>query len=414
MPAVIRLAYDFRHRDTARAVAILEGVSKGLFREGRRLLRLAGFSSLLLVSAPMVLTQVFGPELGTSFPVLAPGSLVIWLGAALTFAFAFWQATGASPPRQLRALLLLVVQATAALVMFAITCTGYESTQLVIVAAELGLLFPLSVGMVWIVAVSALQAGLGIHHWPLSGALVWAFAYTLPYQLLALLTSYFAASQSRAREVLTRTNAELRATQELLAETSRMTERVRISRELHDLLGHHLTALNLQLEAASHLVQGTASEPVGKARSVAKLLLADLREAVSMLREEETMDLAQVLCPLAEAVERPRTHLTLPRNLRLTDTKRAHALVRSVQEIITNAVKHADADNLWIEVAIEGEGVAVHARDDGRGVAVVASGHGLKGMRERIEALGGRVEVASRPAEGFRVDAWMPPAEEPV
>lgn len=124
------------------------------------------------------------------------------------------------------------------------------------------------------------------------------------------------------------------------------------------------------------------------------------------------MDLSRALAPLAEAAERPRTHLKLPANLRISEAERAQALVRCVQEIITNAVKHADADNLWIEVALEESGLAVHARDDGRGVHVLTTGHGLKGMRERIEALGGRVEVVSRPAEGFRVDAWMPPAGE--
>ncbi len=384
----------------------------GTFHDGRRLLRLAGFASLLLVGVPNVLKQVIGPEFGTSFPVLDPGRLSIWLGAALVFAYTFWQATGTSDRHPRRAFALLVVQAAAALTMFHITCTGYESTQLVIVAAELGLLFPLRLGMVWIVLMSAVQAWLGTYHWPLSGALMWAFALTLPYELLALLTSYFAASQSQARESLSRTNAELRATQALLADSSRMAERVRISRELHDLLGNRLTALNLQLEAATHLVEGKASGPVVKAKSVAKLLLADLREAVSTLRERDTMDLSRALGPLAEAVERPRTHLKLPPNVRISEAERAQALVRCVQEIITNAAKHSDADNLWIEVVVAKNGLEVHARDDGRGVEVLASGHGLKGMRERIEALGGRVEVASKPAEGFRVDAWMPLAGE--
>ncbi len=385
---------------------------RGAFRDGRRLLRLAGFASLLLVGVPNVLKQVIGPEFGTSFPVLDSGRLTIWLGAALVFAFAFWQATGASDRQSGGALALVVLQAAAALTMFLITCTGYESTQLVIVAAELGLFFPLRFGMVWIVVMSTLQAWLGTYHWTLSAAMMWAFALTLPYELLALLTSHFAASQSRARESLSRTNAELQAMQALLADNSRMAERVRISRELHDLLGHHLTALTLQLEAAAHLVEGKASEPVGKARSAAKLLLADLREAVSTLREEDAMDLSRALAPITEAVERPKIHLEVPPNLRIRSASRAQALVRCVQEIVTNAAKHADADNLWVQVVLEKNGVEVHARDDGRGVRVLTIGQGLKGMRERVEALGGRVEVASKPAEGFRIDAWMPLAGE--
>lgn len=385
---------------------------RGSFRDGRRLLRVAGFASLLLVGVPNILKQVLGPGFGTSFPVLDSGRLWIWVGAALVFALAFWQATGTRDPRPHRAFVLLTLQAGAALTMFHITCTGYESTQLVIVAAELGLFFPLPVGMVWIGVMSAAQAWLGTYHWTLSSALMWAFALTLPYELLALLTSYFAASQARARASLSQTNAELRATRALLADSSRMAERVRISRELHDLLGHHLTALTLQLEAATHLVEGEARGPVGKAKSVAKLLLADLRETVSTVREHDTIDLSRALEPLAEALERPRIHLKLPPNLRIREAERAQAVVRCVQEIITNAAKHADADNLWIEVALSASGLEVHARDDGRGVEVVASGYGLEGMRARIEALGGRLELASQPHQGFRVDAWMPLAGE--
>jgi signal transduction histidine kinase len=385
---------------------------RAAFRDGRQLLRLAGFASLVLVGVPNLLKQVVGPELGTTFPVLDGVRLTVWLGAALAFGYGFWQATGTRASYAHRTLGMLFLQVAAALTMFSITCTGYESLQLVIVAAELGLLFPLRPGMIWIVVMSAFQAWLGTFHWPPSGALMWAFALTLPYELLALLTSHFAASQARARESLSRTNAELQATQALLAHSSRMAERVRISRELHDLLGHHLAALNLQLEAATHLVEGRATEPVAKARAVARRLLADLRVAVGTLREKETVDLSRAIAPLAEAVERPRTHLKLPPKLAVRESELGQALIRCLQEIITNAAKHADADNLWIEVALAGAGLEVHARDDGRGVEEITSGHGLEGMRERIEALGGRVEVRSEPARGFRVDAWLPLAGE--
>src|SRR3546814_12036878 len=80
---------------------------------------------------------------------------------------------------------------------------------------------------------------------------------------------------------LFRSNSELRATRALLAESSRLSERMRISRELHDLLGHHLTALSLNLEVATHVSSGKAQEHVRQAHTLAKLLLTDVREAVS-------------------------------------------------------------------------------------------------------------------------------------
>ncbi len=75
----------------------------------------------------------------------------------------------------------------------------------------------------------------------------------------------------------------------MLTESSRIAERMRISRELHDLVGHHLTALSLNLEVANHLVGGAAQEHVRQAQTVARLLLTDVREAVSQLREDATI-----------------------------------------------------------------------------------------------------------------------------
>ena len=80
------------------------------------------------------------------------------------------------------------------------------------------------------------------------------------YSSFTFITGFVARQQASAREEQRRLNAELRATRALLAESSRMSERLRISRELHDLLGHHLTALSLNLEVAGHLTEGKAQE----------------------------------------------------------------------------------------------------------------------------------------------------------
>ncbi len=114
------------------------------------------------------------------------------------------------------------------------------------------------------------------------------------------------------------------------------------------------------------------------------------------------------LQPLIEAAGGPEIHLSLPESFEVGDPEQAHALVRCVQEIVTNAVKHAACDNLWIEISRAGEGLEVKARDDGRGAESVEVGHGLTGMRERLERLGGRLQVASEPERGFRVTAWVP------
>ena len=129
---------------------------------------------------------------------------------------------------------------------------------------------------------------------------------------------------------------------------SRVNERTRISRELHDLLGHHLTALSLNLEVAGHLSEGRAKEHVQQAHTLARLLLTDVREVVSQLREDGAIDLATALLPLAENVPALDIHMDIEEPLTVDDPERAHVLLRCTQEIITNAVRHAGARNLWI------------------------------------------------------------------
>lgn len=202
------------------------------------------------------------------------------------------------------------------------------------------------------------------------------------------------------------------ATRLLLAESARVNERTRISRELHDLLGHHLTALSLNLEVAGHITEGQAQEHVRQAHTLAKLLLTDVREAVSQLRESGAIDLAAALRPLAERVPSLHIHLDMDDPLSVEDPERAHVLLRCTQEIITNAVRHAGARNLWINVAREHERIVISAHDDGVGGEVerILPGNGLRGMRERLAQHGGDLELSARRGAGFGLRLWLPVA----
>ena len=220
--------------------------------------------------------------------------------------------------------------------------------------------------------------------------------------------SFLRQSEQSAREQLARANAELKIAQELLAENSRVGERLRISRDLHDSLGHHLTALSLQLDVASRRVNGRAADHVREAHAIAKLLLSDIRDVVGELRQTGRIDLSAVLLPLAATSEVPRVHLEMPEPFYLDDPAHANAWLRCVQEILTNATRHAGARHLWIEFEQDGDGITLHARDDGIGSADLKPGYGLTGMRERIEERGGRVEFNPVPGRGFEVLAHMP------
>jgi len=232
--------------------------------------------------------------------------------------------------------------------------------------------------------------------------------FFLGISIFAFMSSVVVLRQNAARDELRKVNSELRATQSLLAENTRIAERVRIARELHDLVGHHLTALTLNLEVVTHLVDGKVLEHVQQAHSLARLLLADVREVVSDMRRDDMVNLADALHTLIEGVPKPRIHLDLPSEEVMTEPERALVLLRCVQEMITNSVRHAQASNLWIRLSMTRDGLAMSARDDGVGADKVAVGNGLLGMAERLKQLGGKLEIESEPGEGFALHAWLP------
>lgn len=173
------------------------------------------------------------------------------------------------------------------------------------------------------------------------------------------------ATEWRNRRELTRINAELKATQQLQAESARLAERLFISRELHDAVGHHLAALSVNLQLASHLTEGEAAESIRAAHLVARTLLADVREVVGSLRHDTTIDLRSALQTLASGVKYPQIHVDIKDEL--VDPLQAHTLFRCAQEIITNAIRHANAQNLWLTLEKDAHGIALRARDDGNG-----------------------------------------------
>jgi signal transduction histidine kinase len=141
------------------------------------------------------------------------------------------------------------------------------------------------------------------------------------------------------------------------------------------------------------------------------LLLADVREVVSEMRLDDKVDLAAALRTLVSGMPEPRIHLDLAAELALTDPLRAQVLLRCAQEMITNSVRHARADNLWVSLRQDEEGLALTARDDGRGVKEVEAGNGQTGMAERLRQLGGELKIETEAGAGFALRAWVPKEE---
>lgn len=227
------------------------------------------------------------------------------------------------------------------------------------------------------------------------------------FQLFTAVMALVAFREARTRDALAEANEELRAAQALLRSSTQASERLRISRDLHDLVGHQLTALALELEVASHHADGDAAAHVGRARRAAKDLLTDLRGAVSQLREPPG-DVSAAVTSAVSEIGGPEVHFDIDDSIEFTDVEQAHTIVRCVQEIVTNAVRHSAAANLWIAVRRDGDGMLISARDDGCGAETVRPGNGLTGMRERFEHLGGELRYSSAPGAGFQLMARLP------
>lgn len=376
---------------------------------GRRaidLLRYAGLLTWGTAAMPLLLFPWLSGEPGVS-----PVSYVSWWVLHLLFGVAYWFQVRNLPQIApgLQRIAALLTMTASALIITLLSESGLGGILMLIVAVLLPWLLVSPFSLIWLLSQNVLLA-LAVASFPQVsfGAAATMAGLFLGVSLFAFMTSVVAIRQLRARDELSKLNSELRATQALLTENTRIAERVRIARDLHDVVGHHLTALTLNLEVATHLVEGKALEHVQQARSLAKLLLADVRQVVSDMREDDLVDIAQAMRTLVEGVPEPRIHLDLPDRAAMTDPRRAQVLLRCAQEMITNSVRHAQARNLWIRLQRTSRGLSLSAQDDGRGAVDVLPGNGLTGMDERLRQLGGKLKIESRPNAGFSLEAWMP------
>ncbi|MGP9743872.1 sensor histidine kinase [Brachybacterium sp. AOP29-B2-41] len=193
------------------------------------------------------------------------------------------------------------------------------------------------------------------------------------------------------RTELTQAHVDLKAAGILLAESTRTAERLRISRELHDLIGHQLTVLTLNLEAARHVGPDRAREHVARADAIARGLLRDVRSTVGELRTQP-VDLQEALRSMVEGIPGLQVDIAVDPDLNLGEEQQV-AFIRLAQEAVTNTIRHSEASRLQIDLAQDGSQVSLVARDDGIGARAPELGNGLCGLRERFESLGGELTV---------------------
>ena len=379
-----------------------------------QLLRYSGLFTWAMVGIPLVLNSWYFPVAEVEETLLSKPDMVGSTVAYFAFGLAYWLVThdlGTRKPRWYDIALLGVMTITA-IAVSQLTGTGLGAILLMIVAGVIPWLMPVSAGVIWMIVqhvalVPVFIKGQGFT--PIAAVL--QTALFIGYSSFTFVTGFVAKQQAQAREDQRRMNAELRATRVLLAESSRMSERLRISRELHDLLGHHLTALSLNLEVAGHLTEGKAHDHVKQSHTLAKLLLTDVREAVSEMREDGGIDVNTAFHSLVDGVTALKIHLDLPEMLQLDDPDRAHVLLRCAQEIITNTVRHSGADELWLRLTKMPSHIELFARDNGRGAVNLSQGNGLRGMCERLAEFGGHIDIMNIAGQGLSLTATLPTKE---
>ncbi|HEY0865121.1 MAG TPA: sensor histidine kinase [Lacunisphaera sp.] len=239
------------------------------------------------------------------------------------------------------------------------------------------------------------------------------FAFTIAFTLITKRALDSRAREEKLRREIEAAHEQLKAYAAQAEDLATTRERNRVAREIHDGVGHYLTVVKTQLDAAAAILPGQpdlARASILKAAQLTGDALDDVRRSVGALRTDTARP------PLPEALQALVRDAGLPVSLRLAGTTRPlaagleHALYRSAQEGLTNIRKHAGATAAELALDFTATGkVTLTVADNGRGAnGTAASGFGLVGIRERIEILGGRVQAGNQPGGGYLLTIEVP------
>jgi len=277
------------------------------------------------------------------------------------------------PPRYFDFLAILTI-IWAAMLPFVLRTTIAIAVIVAVVAAWFSLVALRSDGTVWI---SALLYG--------------------SFHLFALLVQSANRDAQQAKQELEQKHQQLQATQQLLQAASRQSERTRIARNLHDLVGHHLTALTIQLQVASYQSDGEIKAQIDKCHQLAKLLLSDVRDAVSTMRQYADISLSDALSPLLALLpQQLKVKLDIAPQIMLHDLQQGQHMLYVIQEALSNTLKHSCATELTLQASVLHGQLIVQIHDNGKLTPHWQPGNGIIGMQERMTECGGSVEFAEK------------------
>ena len=264
-----------------------------------------------------------------------------------------------------------------------------------------------------------------------SAVLFWTF------NLFALVMVSTTIKEKKSREMVERINRELVSTQHLLNQAAEQAERLRIARNIHDLLGHHLTALTinlqvagrqtdtLQVDAASEENKQKVKESIEQCHGLSKLLLSDVREAVSDIRDKSSIELKSAISAISERLPNLKVEVEYANDVQIEDVNTADVVIRCIQESFTNSLKHSKATQIQVKFKQESNRVTIEIQDNGNAIVTkagtrgrksnikvntdkeIVSGNGLTGILERVNLLKGQAHFSLNEI-GFHTQLSVP------
>lgn len=258
---------------------------------------------------------------------------------------------------------------------------------------------------------------------PVLASVLYGLEFNLFFFLFAYVVGEMAWSGARRRAQLEFQAEELRRSQEQNTRGAIAAERMRIARDLHDVVAHHVSVMGIQAGAARRVLDSDpalARDALQTVEQTARTAINELRGLLGVLRADADTDLkaSPNLDDLTELFDNARaaglkvSHGVYG-DVREVPSGVALSAYRVVQEALTNVVKHADAQHVDVRMRYLDSALELEIADDGRGrVATTNSGFGLVGMRERLAVHGGSLEVGPRREAGYLVRASLPTATE--
>lgn len=271
------------------------------------------------------------------------------------------------------------------------------STYFIYAAAAVGIINNVRFSLIFIIGLACM---LLLESWLLDLSL---FAMLIPagFVLMVGFASLF-------QGIIIRKNNSLRISQAEVSRLATVAERERISRDLHDLLGHSLSLITLKAELAGKLLKRQetqrARQEIDDLERISRTALGEVREAVSGYRQA---GLISELQHASEALQSAsiQTHLDVASdNLSATHD---HTLAMCVREAITNVIRHSEARNCWITLEQDAHNTELSIRDDGKLPTIkLEPGSGLNGMRDRLQMLNGNLSIQQR--DGLHLTITLP------